>query len=363
MSDIGDIRPESTGGESGAEPRTRRSVLTSVGTGAAAVTLLTTDATASPKDEVIRLQGTYSDPVTMAEVQEARKRVARSTHASHLKGGADPDYPGNGRMVEYVVAPRGNGIPRQFVGVAGNPAGVAGVRDRADEKESTFGRAPTAATVGTGTTFQTTQTGDGWNKIVPGDDEGYYEEPPYGAVQNNFDWWKLDDSKEEDGRNMHSIRQYHSQIPGRNMDGSEYDGSEWQNEYARDKHWWNRGEQTAPELRDWDPQQEGSGEYSVTLSTSTEPLSWSFPINNTDLHTNTDFTKPTMEVKFQIWGKQYRRSTMSFDPGSRCEVEEHSCGRYDLLEFRSYAGMQHAVCGNRNALWFDWTLWWDFGNC
>lgn len=341
---------------------TRRSVLGALGTSAIGSVLLTGTSRAAAPASAVRLQGSYDNPVSMAEIHQARQRVAKKAVSRGVKGYANPGFPDQGRIVEYVVAPRGTGVPRQFVGVAGNSASVSGVRSRADTKEAEFNQTLSTTTITDGS-FSTQQTGNGWNPITPSDDEGYYEEAPYGAVQNNFDWWKLENSQEESGRNMHSIRQYHHQTPGKIMSGSEYDGSEWQNEYARDKHWWNRGEQTSPELKDWDPQQKGSGEYSVTIGTSTEPLSWSFPINNTDFHDNTDFTTPKVDLKFQIWGNQYREDTMSFEPGSRCEVNEHSCGEYDLLEFRSYAGMQNELDLSRNGLYFDWTLWWDFGSC
>ncbi|WP_435196476.1 hypothetical protein [Natronomonas sp. EA1] len=344
---------------------TRRSVLQALGATAVIGTTVPGLASGISSENIIYLRGSYDSPVPFERIREARQKAAQRGNSQKVKGSANPAFPENGRIVDYIVTPRGNGIPRQFIGVAGNPQSVDDVHARAQEKAQAFKNGGQdqggSSSDGSDGLVSISQTGSGWNNVTPTDDEGYYSEYPYGAVQNNFDWWKLTNSQEEYGRDTHAIHQYHAMIPGKSKwGGSE---SEWQNEYAKAYHWWNRGEQTNPELRKWDPYTQDGSSYNISIGTSTEPLSWSFPVNNTDLHTNTDFTVPRAEWKWQIWGNQYRESTMGFEPGSTCEVDEHSCGQYDLLEFRSYGGFQNELDLSRHGLYYDWTLWWDFGTC
>jgi hypothetical protein len=339
---------------------TRRSVLQAVGATAIMGTTVTGLVRGSSSNGVTHLRGSYDSPVPVERIRKSHQITAQSGRSQGSQVSAEPSFPKKARIVDYIVVPRGNGIPQQFVGAAGNPQSVDNVHARAEEKAQTFRKnTKNLSSNSADGLISRSQVGGEWIRVTPGDDEAYLADQPYGAVQCNFDWYALPNNLEESGRDTHAFRQYHAMRPGKKLWGGD-----WQNEYARAFHWWDVNQALNPELKKWGPDSPSGSQYNVSLAVSAEPLSWSFPINNTELTVKTDFTAPLGEWKWQIWGNKYREQTMGFQPGSTAEIGEQRCGRHHFITLRSSAGFQNELTPwNRKLIWTGWNLVTNFGSC
>jgi hypothetical protein len=325
---------------------------------------LTSVASASDGPVVKRLKGSYNQPISLSELRRTRKRAVDE----HVKQGgtaptwyaeADPVYPDEGSIVDYVVTVQPNGQPKQHVETVGDTASEAAAHAAADEAAQAFraGEAGSASADSSGSDLSTQQSVDGdWNRIT--DDQGSYRSCPYGEVKHNFEWWKLDESVDDYGEDAHAVKQIASMTPGDDDDAdtSPCDSDAWHNEWMMVKNDWDQAEVPNPALHEWDPYSTDANTVDVALSTSMTDagLSWSF-----DNDGSIEYYVNGNEVQWELHGLYgtERNITQTMKPGTVCHFDEPSCDVKNQLTFLRMEGHFEDSRTNKYYLYYNWDLY------
>lgn len=317
-------------------------------------------------EDVIRLKRAWENPITLEELRQTKFRAMEQ----HKKeGGATPEYfidatpvfPADARIVDYVVMVQPNGQPVQHVEVVGEPSTVPQAHADAGEAAEEFRERARSSgessknqgSSGGVSTMQT--TGSDWNRIT--DDQGSYKKCPYGEVKHNFVWWKLDESVDDSGEDMHAVKQIASMTPG-DDDGantSPCTSDSWHNEWMMVKNDWDQTQLPSPAIHDWDPYDTSANTVDVSISAGTGGggLSWSFD-NDGSIRYYVNGNRVRWELH-GIFGTE-RNITQTMKPGSICNFGEPACGSTNQLTYLRMEGHFEDNWTNKYHLYFYWNI-------
>lgn len=331
----------------------RRQFLKASGLAASAGFAVPTVKAASPDSEIVRVKGSWNDPISVEELQQTkydavkRHRRRGNDHPDYFVD-AVPEFSDGGRIVDYVVQIQPDGQPRQFVGVAGGPESVRATHQDAGAAQTEFET--------TTDSISTQQTVDSqWNRIT--DDQATYKKCPYGEVKHNFVWWKLGESYDDAGEDLHAVKQIASMTPGDDdsKDVSPCDSDAWHNEWMMVKNDWDQSEIANPALHDWDPYDTDANTVDVDLSATTSDagLVWSFDNNG-----SIQYYVSGNRVRWELHGlyNKERNTTQTMKPGSVCKLDEPACDVKNKLTYLRMEGHFEDSWTNKHYLYYYWNL-------
>lgn len=329
----------------------RRSVLQATGVSALGVGSLASRVASArePAESVVRLQGTWDEPITESQINEVVRRLLRQYRRSGREVPdripmAEPtgrqgyvDENGTqherGQTVEAVIGLRADGIPRMFRHTVASPdVPLDNARAAGEAKATSFSVSSDGYTSQSGdlTTQSTTDPDKEWEFIL--DDQNQYEAKPYGIVYNNCEWWKVKESYDDNDENVHLLKQISAMEPGESQDGWD---STYHNEWMEDDHKWSNADYTLSGIHDIDPANpDDSSEIQVSLGYATQgggtaSVTWTF--------TNDGCIKNISTADYDVHWELHclynadRRSRIQIEPGSVAVMDDdrnNSCSEF-----------------------------------
>lgn len=329
----------------------RRTALKVSGTALTSVGLASVVSADGRKLRLERIKGSMNDPITLAQIREAKTRLLEDFIDS---GGdrpnpsisAEPEIPSDGPIVDYVVKMQSNGIPAQHIQSASDPTSEVLAHEAASDRKVEL------AEVEDPFKPRHTSWSRDWNYLSS--DEWYWTKCPYGQVGNNFELWQVDESQDVYNRDEVGVQQSGIMTPGKN---GNICGSDWHNEWMELDHWW----WPAPDddLIDWEPYDTNDSEIDVSLSASTDgtvTVNWDFDNDGCISHyANGSNSSVHWELNC-LWDSSRAWQTQVVKPGSSCEM--YAChDNTKVAKVRNRAHFEEDWSGDNYYLSLPWSLY------
>ncbi|SIQ92691.1 hypothetical protein SAMN05421858_0840 [Haladaptatus litoreus] len=324
----------------------RRGFIKGIGTAAGAISLPLVGQTRGQRPSTALLTAAPDDSISTAQMQAVRRRVHEARGVPFRAETVPAED--TGEIVAFAYGIDSDGVPWQYVGIGDDGKNVAPLKAKAERRANQFARGDFPQKQRATASDVTTQAS--WDRIVH--DEKDYCVDPYGCVTDNFDVYQLA-SDGDAYQDAYSVKHVFAMEPG----VRKY-SSDWENDVGRPLHDWSAGDIGGEDLDEWDPlgTHDGSQTINVSIGTSGASLGWSY---TQPAVTTIDRTSPS--GNYAEWSEEFntstaRRNTNGMKPGSRAWVNQHSSGKYHLLDVVSDGQFQNAW-GSTHSVKFTWHVY------
>ncbi|MBP2132381.1 hypothetical protein J2128_000302 [Methanomicrobium sp. W14] len=264
-----------------------------------------------------------SNPISIQDLEEMRASVVENYQSEKNSqtsfAYADPEVPDGAEIVAYGFAIDSQGVPIQYVGIAGDEKSVEIIHKKAQEWRD-------KSTLEENSESSNKQNTLSSNWIVVGRNTGDCYQDPYGGVTNNFELRKLSNDRDST-KDWFAIRQVFSMEPGIRAYQSSY-----LNHVGSMTNNWSASTAGNPQLYEWDPLGTITGTHTVSVSitggTGGASTSWSWSYTQPDVKTvdlsssNTERAKWSMSFN----SDDSKETTGGMKPGSTCSMNQLSSG-------------------------------------
>ncbi|WP_276298889.1 hypothetical protein [Halorussus lipolyticus] len=364
----------------GSEQQTgRRDVLKAGVAGLATLATGSTLAAANRSDkasDVHAAKGTVDNPVSDKRRKQLRKRAVaeyeRNTGETldgipAARPGAtdgDSDSPEDSEVVAYAYGIDADGVAHGYIGMAGEARAAESkgraeglIHNRFEDQVQDISAALEASD--DDLTTQSAGTISGLNDM-----EVIYNTTldnavdPYGKISSTYHW--VQDTEYDDQGTLHG---FHS--PMTIEPGYQVYGSNWQNEAAWNRHYWNQNDMAWQDVDSgyWKPAGPSGGStstsYSISVITdwmdSYTGLAWSYSEPSLERVDQSSVYNDYCEWEWNVTdqcGSQVRQSTLGMQPSSVCNMEDYDCamGQRDVGTVELKGTFTDGSCGDTHWL-------------